>query len=231
MLLNTDEFASESLCKPMIIYYQKLRSSQDRMQMICALKLSLDNEDILFAISTEVYKSMLNFLLRAFSFEKELIERSSILEQHEREQQNELTQESQRLVSKLLNSKEFTVSLVCLINLLKREAIPDDFYTDLSTQDKQYLRVLMRCISRITKALQSENPDLIRAFDVLLEMQKLFIKHPPENLRQDIPCLQDFDFVYRGLKDVSDKLIELQPQKCISFLEFCRTKENNQSST
>jgi hypothetical protein len=57
-----------------------------------------------------------------------------------------------------------------LINLLKREAIPDDFYTDLSTQDKQYLRVLMRCISRITKALQSENPDLIRAFDVLLEM-------------------------------------------------------------
>ena len=54
--------------------------------MICALKLSLDNEDILFAISTEVYKSMLNFLLRAFSFEKELIERSSILEQHEREQ-------------------------------------------------------------------------------------------------------------------------------------------------
>jgi hypothetical protein len=86
MLLNTDEFASETLCKPMIIYYQKLRSSKDRMQMICALKLSLDNEDILFAISTEVYKSMLNFLLRAFSFEKELIERSSILEQHEREQ-------------------------------------------------------------------------------------------------------------------------------------------------
>jgi len=27
--------------------------------------------------------------------------------------------------------------------------------------------------------------------------------------------------VYRGLKDVSDKLIELQPQKCLSFLEFC----------
>jgi hypothetical protein len=89
--------------------------------------------------------------------------------------------------------------------------MPEDFTLDLSIAERQYLRVLMRCISRITKALHSENPDLVRAFDVLVEMQKLFNKHPPENLRQDLPCLQDFDFVYRGLKDVSDKLIGLQP--------------------
>ena len=67
----------------------------------------------------------------------------------------------------------------------------------------------MRCISRITKALHSESPELVRAFDVLVDMQKLFIKHPPENLRQDLPCLADFDYVYRGLKDVSDKMMEL----------------------
>jgi hypothetical protein len=196
------------------------------MQMIHALKQSLDHEDILFAISIDVYKSLLNFLLRAFSFEKELIERDSIAKQHEREQQNELTQESQRLVSKLLNSKEFTTSLLCLMSLLKTDAMPDDFTVDLSIQERQYLRVIMRCISRITKALHSENPDLIRAFDVLIEMQKLFVRHPPENLRQDLPCLQDFDFVYRGLKDVSDKMIELQPQKCQSFLDFCQASQN-----
>lgn len=67
----------------------------------------------------------------------------------------------------------------------------------------------MRCVSRITKALHSENPDLIRAFDVLIEMQKIFAKHPPEALREDMPSLQDFDFVYRTLKDVADKLMEL----------------------
>jgi len=39
----------------------------------------------------------------------------------------------------------------------------------------------MRCVSRITKALHSENPDLIRGFDVLIEMQKIFLKNPPEN--------------------------------------------------
>ena len=31
--------------------------------MLAALKLSLENEDILFAISIETYKSLLNFLL------------------------------------------------------------------------------------------------------------------------------------------------------------------------
>ena len=99
--------------------------------------------------------------------------------------------------------------------------MPDDISVNLTVQERQYMRVIMRCISRITKALHSENPDLVRAFDVLIEMQKLFVKHPPENLRQDLPCLSEFDYIYRGLKEVSDILIELQPEKCMSFLQFC----------
>ena len=55
---------------------------------------------------------------------------------------------------------------------------------------------------------------------MLLEMQKMFQTHPPELLREDLPCLADFDFVYRGMKDVSDKLIELQPDKVESFLNY-----------
>lgn len=50
--------------------------------MIHALKTSLENEDVLYAINMEVYKSLLTFLLRAFSFEKELIERESLQQQH-----------------------------------------------------------------------------------------------------------------------------------------------------
>ena len=85
----------------------------------------------------------------------------------------------------------------------------------------------MRCISRITKALHSENPDLVRAFDVLVEMQKIFEKNPPEQLREDLPCLQEFDYIYRVLKDVSDKLIQLHPDKVTSFLKFCGTHKQN----
>jgi hypothetical protein len=39
-------------------------------------------------------------------------------------------------------------------------------------------------------------------------------------LREDLPCLEDFDAVYRGLKDVADKMMELQPEKVKVFLEF-----------
>ena len=84
LLLDT-EGANKELCKGMVMHYQKLTSKVERMQMIHSLKESLENEDILFAISNEVYKSLINFLLRAFSFEKELIERESLSSQHERE--------------------------------------------------------------------------------------------------------------------------------------------------
>lgn len=109
--------------------------------------------------------------------------------------------------------------------------MPSDFNVQLTIQQRHYLRVTMRCINRITKALHSESPDLVRAFDVLNEMQKMFVKHPPENLRQDLPCLADFDYVYRGLKDVSDKMIELQPQKCIAFLDFCNREVRASASS
>jgi len=229
LLLNSDD-NPKLFSESMINHYKGLRSKTDRMEMIQAIKAAMDHEDVMFALTIDVYKCLLNFLLTAFSFEKELIERESIQQQHEREQQNELTQESQRLVSKLLNSKEFTTSLIVLLQLLKQDAMPEDISVHLSIQARQYMRVIMRCISRITKALHSENPDLIRAFDVLIEMQKLFQKHPPENLRQDLPCLQDLDFVYRGLKDVSDKMIELQPHKCKSFLDFSESEDESTES-
>lgn len=63
----------------------------------------------------------------------------------------------------------------------------------------------------------------MRAFDVLLEMQKIFQKNPPESLKEDLPCLEDFDAIYRGLKDVADRMMELQPDKVRVFLEFVTT--------
>jgi len=58
-------------------------------------------------------------------------------------------------------------------------------------------------------------------------MQKMFLTHPPEQLREDLPCLSDFDFIYRGMKDVSDKLIDLQPEKIDSFLKFSTDQTPN----
>ena len=68
---------------------------------------------------------------------------------------------------------------------------------------------------------------MVRAFDVLIEMQKMFVRHPPEQLREDLPCLSDFDYIYRAMKDVSDKLIELQPEKVESFLNYAAEQPQN----
>ena len=88
MLLDAE---NAQLAKPLVAHYQRLRASDERMGMLAAIRDSLDNEDILFAISVDSYKSLLNFLLRAFSFEKELIERESLQADTERESKNELT--------------------------------------------------------------------------------------------------------------------------------------------
>ena len=77
LLLNAEDNAVY-LSKSMIIHYQKMKSKVDRMQMIHALRDAIDNEDVLFALTNDIYKHLLNFLLLAFSFEKELIERESI---------------------------------------------------------------------------------------------------------------------------------------------------------
>lgn len=98
--------------------------------------------------------------------------------------------------------------MTCLFKIL-RKVMPQDFSKELTEEQRQFLRVIMRCIHRITKALHSENPELLRVFDVLIEMYKFFMESPPEKLREDLPSLADFDFVYRGLKEVSDRFIEL----------------------
>lgn len=113
LLLSVERNVEGELAQPLICHYQKLKLVSERMSMISAVREALDeNEDVLLALSVDVYKAMLNFLLRAFAFEKQVLERMSV-GQHGADQ-NEITMESQRIVSKLLNSKEFTVSLVGL---------------------------------------------------------------------------------------------------------------------
>ena len=154
------------LAQPLIAHYIQMRHVEERIAMIASLSESLsENEDVLLCLSVDVYKAVLNFLLRAFAHEKERLEKSS-----------------------MINSKDFTTSLVQLFQLL-REAMPTNLMENLTAEQRHYLRVIMRCIQRITKALHSEAQELFRAFDVLVEMQKIFIKNPPENLREELPCL------------------------------------------
>ena len=44
LLLDSEGATQRNLAKPMVFHYQKMKNTLDRMQMLTALKLSLDNE-------------------------------------------------------------------------------------------------------------------------------------------------------------------------------------------
>lgn len=67
---------------------------EERLTMIQAVNQALTvNEDVLLALSFDVYKAMLNFLLRAFAHEKERLDTESI-GGHQKLEQNEITMKS-----------------------------------------------------------------------------------------------------------------------------------------
>jgi hypothetical protein len=85
----------------------------------------------------------------------------------------------------------------------------------------------MRCLVRVVQVLDKESEDSVRSFDIMIEMHKLFKKHPPDVLREDLPSLEEFDYVYRCLKTVSDKMIQIQKEKVKDFLRFISTDPKN----
>lgn len=136
LLLGVEKNVEGELAKPLIIHYTKLRIQDQRMQMLQALDQALDqNEDVMTALSAPVYQALLNYLLWAFAHEKQILENTSISAPNEQADQNEVTMLSQQLVSKLLNSKRFTTSLVCLFQLL-RDAMPNDIAAELSIEER-----------------------------------------------------------------------------------------------
>jgi len=74
-LLSVERNVDGELAKPLILHYCKMKTMDERLSMITAIGESLSlNEDILLALSTDVYKALLNFLLRAFAHEKERLD-------------------------------------------------------------------------------------------------------------------------------------------------------------
>lgn len=94
LLLSVERNVDGELAQPLIGHYYKFRTVEERMSMISAIGDSLSlNEDVLLALSLDVYKALLNFLLRAFAHERERLDTQSLANQGKMEQ-NQVTTES-----------------------------------------------------------------------------------------------------------------------------------------
>ena len=61
----------------------------------------------------------------------------------------------------------------------------------------------------------------------MYSMFQLFREHPAENLRADIPSLAEFDNVYVNLKEVTDKMFELNTGKVRDFYKYISQDEES----
>ena len=77
--MNVEKNVEGELAAPLLFHYSQIKTVSERIALLNALRDALDqNEDVLFALSNEVYKALLNFLLRSFAKEKEHLERASL---------------------------------------------------------------------------------------------------------------------------------------------------------
>ena len=77
--MSVEKNVDGQLAAPLIFHYSKIKQEDERIKLISAVRDSLTmNEDVLYALSVDVYKALLNFLLRAFAKEKEYLERQSM---------------------------------------------------------------------------------------------------------------------------------------------------------
>jgi hypothetical protein len=131
--------SEKEIGEPLSMYYQAVRSQEQKLNLIKSLHQALDqSEDVLFALPLPTYKAVLDFSLKVFAQEKAKLEERNIRQSVTQgktpaAEQNEITVEVQKIVSKLLNSKEFTTSLVSLFEIL-RQQMPDNLYTELTGQ-------------------------------------------------------------------------------------------------
>jgi hypothetical protein len=122
--------------EPLFFFYSQIKSNCAKLRMIMSLLEAMDNEDVLLAISIDTYRAVLDFALKVFSAEKAKIEEASIrasTQSYRASDQNDLTVQVQKIVSKLLNSKEFTTSLTTLFHIL-RLAMPADLSIELTEE-------------------------------------------------------------------------------------------------
>ena len=92
LLMSVEKNVDGELAAPLIFHYSQIKTVTERITLLNALRDALDqNEDVLLALSNDVYKALLNFLLRAFAKEKEYLDRESLSTSQAPMEQNEVT--------------------------------------------------------------------------------------------------------------------------------------------
>ena len=189
------------------------------LQFLCN---SLEVEDILAAISAPILKSIVYSILQFCVMEKMGSMKNQVVPED-----TELTDLLQKLVAVVMESKEVTMVMVVLVQCVS-EALPESFYLTLSADNKIYLKLVLKCMLKVAGAVKNTQKN-IRVFDVLLEINRLFASHPPEELHSDCADVAEFEHMFKVIRAVSDAVVAVQPEKAVVFVKFISNSSGNRT--
>lgn len=216
----------EALSSHLLQVYTTLPASHKK-PFVQFIYKALENEDLLEALTFPIYKSLVFSILQFCVCEKlaSSTTQSFLIKTLANSEDLDLTTELQKLLSLILSIENCTATFKALVQCAC-ETLPETFYLHLSSEKKVFLRLILKCSFKFVSGISSSEKT-IRVFDCLLELNKLFLSHPPETLNSDCSDVAEYEHMFKVLRGISDGLIGINPQKAQAFLIFiCPNKAN-----
>ncbi len=206
------------------------------LELVKGINASMGDEDVAQCISVPVLFQLADACLKMCATEKIRVAGGTSGMKEIVGACNAVISELQGCLTRIVNSHSFTMVLAMLVSLV-RSYLPEDFSVELRQDQVVYIRLLLICFQKTFRAAtkdtiaasQSEkrvNIAGLRVFALLLELYRLFQRHPPEKLRQDQPSLCVFDFVYKVLREFTDVLVECDVEKGVVFVTWAEKAGN-----
>lgn len=210
---------SAEISQPLKANYTAMKFVEDRKRFVHGVLYALSNEDILSSLEAPVLNAMIDTALYFCVHEKIQSESESafLSDTMSIGQDLELSALLQKLVSVLLDSRDISTLLIILLKSLN-SYLPKSFYLPLSVESLHTIKIYIKCITKLVDSISYEQ---LKVFEIFVSLYKIFTEHPPEKLNSDCPNVQVYEYMYRVLRSMSDKLISLDPNKVQSFLQFC----------
>ena len=206
---------NSNLSKSLINDYKTLNPSHKK-PFLQFISKALSNSDILNSIEKPALQSLIFTFVQFCVIEKMASKDSSgfLIKTFANSDDLELTNELQRLLAYFLEFYEPSVVVACLIETIV-EIIPENFYVPLKLEQKHGLKLLLKFLIRVVHDAKG-----LRVFYCLLSLNGLFVSHPPEKLNSESHDVQEYEYMFKALRNATDLVVAQGPEKALGFIRY-----------
>lgn len=195
--------------------YQKLASTELRINFITLLKQVLNNIIMLKQTCFTVFLQLFNFLITLLSFE---------LSKHD--QDSEIISNLQSIGEFVLINKDLSEVLRIIIVMIKR-FFPTTFKVSMEKNSELHLRILLFYLKKLTILIKSSH---IHISEVFSEVNDFLYSYPPSLLTNQIANINLYLEIYQEIRAITDKLIESNSKdRLIDAIAYVKNKNSTPS--